>query len=297
LEQIDFTGYYETMNLSVIMATYNRRDSLEKSLNRLQQLNYSDEKHEIIIVNDGSVDGTKEFLNQKEKEIENLQVFHNKKNKGIGATRNKAIKHARGEYIFCTDDDSLVPEDWIQQHFKRHEKENVDVVDGIAYPTEINYIEAYKIASHWEDYRESRLLDTYHTKEVMKTGNLSLKKEILDDVGYFNEELARGEDTELGKRILKNGYTILKDPELRVEHLRVDTLTDLLKTQYNLGKSLQLLNQLHEPVEIERTSDKNYLLEAWKEYYRYVGLTKFWIFPIIAFASTTTRRLSQREII
>lgn len=285
------------MEISIIMATYNRKESLKKSLRSLERLNYPKSKHEIVIVNDGSTDDTKEFLNEKEEEINNLRVFHNQENLGIGATRNKAIENAKGEYIFCTDDDGIVPEDWIQQHFERHEKEKVDVVDGIAYPTRINYIEAYKIASHWKDYQSQRILDSYHTTEVMKTGNLSLKKEILDDVGYFNEDLARGEDTELGKRILQNGYTILKDPSLRVEHLRVDGLLDLLKTQYRLGKSLQILNEIHEPVEIERTSDKNYLLEAWKEYYRYVGLTKFWIFPIIAFASTTTRRLSQREII
>lgn len=284
------------MKISVIVPTYNRKHQLEQSLEALTSMDYPEEKYEIIVVNDISGDGTKRLLQEKQEEIPNLKPVNREGESGIGSARNAGLEKAQGEYIFFTDDDCLVPEDWFQLHFEQHEKHDVDVVNGVQYPVNMNWIEAYKLASHWQEYQGKKTIKDLNSGSTLKTNNLSLKKEILDDVGYFNEELARGEDTELGKRILKNGYTILKDPELQVEHLRVDSLTDLLKTQYKLGKSLQLLNRLHEPVEIERTSDKNYLLEAWKEYYGYVGLTKSWIFPIIAFASTTTRRLSQRGI-
>jgi len=284
-------------SISIIVPTYSRRNQLEKCLNNLEKLDYPEDKHEIIVVNDISGDGTQELLQQKKEQLPNLKPINRKGKSGIGSARNKALEKATGEYIFFTDDDCLVPKDWIQQHFKRREKHRVEVVNGVQYPQNVNWIEAYKIASHWQHYEEARILKDPNSVDAIKTNNLSLKKEILDDVGYFNEDLARGEDTELGKRIIQNGYTIIKDPSLRVEHLRVDGLLDLLKTQYRLGKSLQILNEIHEPVEIERTTNHNYVIQAWKQYYGYVGPTKFWIFPLIGLISTATRRMSQMGLI
>ncbi len=280
------------MNASIIVPTYNRKNQLKQCLEHLQQLDYPKEKHEIIIINDISGDGTKELLEQKKEEIPNLKSINREGKNGIGSARNTGLQKAQGEYIFFTDDDCIVPQTWIQQHFEKREEHNVDVVNGVQYPVEMNWIEAYKVASHWQHYQQTRILADPRTIESIKTNNLSLKKEILDDVGYFNEKLERAEDTELGKRILKAGYTAVTDPSLKVEHLRNDSLKEHVVTQYKLGKSLKILEQLHEPIQNNRIQE-NYIIKAWKQYIDMTPLYQVWIFPILAVMSTLSRRIGQ----
>jgi glycosyltransferase involved in cell wall biosynthesis len=58
---------------------------------------------EIIIVNDGSIDGTREFLDSLS--IAQVSIIHNEKNSGLSSSRNRGIKHARYDVVAFTDDD------------------------------------------------------------------------------------------------------------------------------------------------------------------------------------------------
>lgn len=281
------------MKISIIIPTYNRKNKLEKCLHYLQKLEYPKQKREIIVVNDVSGDGTKELLERKKKEMQNLKVVNRENKRGIGSARNSGLEKAKGEYIFFTDDDCIVPKDWIQKHFEVREKHNVDVVNGVQYPIDINWVEAYKIASHWKHYQNERLLKKPNSVDSIKTNNLSVKKQILDEVGYFNEEMERAEDTELGRRILKAGYTVVTDPSLRVKHLKNDSVKEYLITQYKLGQSLNILEEIHESVQNDRM-EKGYIWKAWGKYIDLAPPYLAWIFPLIALSSTTARRIGQR---
>ena len=85
------------MNASVIVSTYNNRIVLERTLKSLLEQKFNGE-HEIIVVNDGSSDGTKEFLEEFKKNKKNLRVFH-QKNQGVCKARNKGITEAKYEKI------------------------------------------------------------------------------------------------------------------------------------------------------------------------------------------------------
>lgn len=94
-----------TDKVSIIIPTHNRLNLLKRAIESC--VNQTWPLIEIIVVNDGSKDGTAEYLNS----LKNITVYHNKFPKGGPYSRNIGAKHAKGAYItFLDDDDELLPE-------------------------------------------------------------------------------------------------------------------------------------------------------------------------------------------
>ena len=93
--------------VSIVICCYNRRDLLRKTLNSVLLQNY--EPVEIIVVDDGSVDGTEEMVRQSYHEIK----YFRQENAGISAARTHGCQKAKGRYIAFQDDDDLMPENRI----------------------------------------------------------------------------------------------------------------------------------------------------------------------------------------
>jgi len=214
------------MKASIVVATYNRKDKLKKCLNALENQTYPKEDYEIIIVDDGSTDGTYEFLKEKQKEIKNLRIFR-QNNKGPAAARNLGVKNAKGEIIFFTDDDVIVPNNWIEEFLKVFEKYPEVVAVG-------GYIEASEemikknIFAKYESYM-SRLV--YNMPNELYVGgfetfgvvtcNAAYKKKVIEEVGYFDETfpVAAGEDADLKLRVALKGYKFAFIP-LKAIHIQ-----------------------------------------------------------------------------
>src|SRR5690606_33388267 len=96
---------------SIIVATYNLQPYLDRCLASLQSLDYPD--YEIIIINDGSTDSTKEYLDQLDSS--NLTVIHNIANEGTCRARNRGIAAAKYPLVAFTDHDCQPEPDWLRQ--------------------------------------------------------------------------------------------------------------------------------------------------------------------------------------
>src|ERR1700690_4626830 len=108
------------VKFSVIVPTYNRIELLKKTLESLFCQNFKD--YEVIVVNDGSSDGTDEYLSRLS-EASRVKYIHHA-NCGLAATRQAGLQDARGTYIAFTDDDCVVPSDWLQKihdAFQQHD--------------------------------------------------------------------------------------------------------------------------------------------------------------------------------
>ena len=93
---------------SFICPCYNDGDEIERMVNSLLDQDYSD--FEVIIVNDGSTDNSKEIIDQLAKEHKKVSVVHLTKNKGACYARNIGAKQAKGEYYsFLPADAFLYP--------------------------------------------------------------------------------------------------------------------------------------------------------------------------------------------
>ena len=96
--------------ISVVVPVYNSEPFLKKTVRCIQE--QTDPAFEIILVNDGSLDGSLELCRELEKEDERIRVL-TQENKGLSAARNAGVLEAHGEYISFVDSDDLIYPDMI----------------------------------------------------------------------------------------------------------------------------------------------------------------------------------------
>ncbi|MGD9146955.1 MAG: glycosyltransferase family 2 protein [Anaerolineae bacterium] len=92
------------MKLSIIMPVYNERETLSEILSQVRAVELPDVEKEILVVDDGSTDGSREILDQ-EASTGDLRVFYHERNKGKGAAVRTAIVKATGDLILIQDAD------------------------------------------------------------------------------------------------------------------------------------------------------------------------------------------------
>lgn len=113
-----------TKLISVVVPVYNMKKYLAKCVDSLLAQTYQDD--EIILVDDGSTDGSGELCEQEAKKSEKIRVVH-KQNGGLSSARNCGIDCAKGSHIIFPDPDDWVEPDYLEYLLAIKEKENADL--------------------------------------------------------------------------------------------------------------------------------------------------------------------------
>ena len=116
------------MGASVIVATYNGMRTLPRVLDSLLAQEFSG-KFEVIVVNDGSTDGTKEFLDKYVQGKKNLRVF-SQKNSGVCRARNTGIGNAKYEIVVNMDQDCIAKAGWLEKMVRGFTNEKTGIVSA-----------------------------------------------------------------------------------------------------------------------------------------------------------------------
>ncbi len=214
------------MRISIVIPTYDRKDLLRRCLTAATGQDYPD--CEVIVVDDGSTDGTGEMVQQ---EFPQVRYIRQEPNQGPAAARNRGIEAATGEIVAFTDDDCLVPPDFLSRladGYRRYPK-----VAGVG-----GYLEAP------DDLMQGNIFaqyEAYVTHQVYRAGpgeylggfecpaggtnSMSYRKEVLTTVGVFDETfpVPGGEDADLKWRVVQQGCQLLYVP-VKVVHLQPYTL-------------------------------------------------------------------------
>lgn len=93
------------MKLSIVIPVYNEEKTVEKIIKKVNDVSISPVKKEILVVNDASVDSTKQKLDNLKKNIKSLVVIEHKKNLGKGAAIKTGLKKVSGDYVIIQDAD------------------------------------------------------------------------------------------------------------------------------------------------------------------------------------------------
>src|SRR5208283_1040221 len=100
------------MDISLAICTFNRAESLDRTLAHLDTLRIPEGlEWELLVVNNGCTDHTDEVIARHQKRLPLRRLFEPKR--GLSPARNLAIDSARGGFIFWTDDDALPHPDWL----------------------------------------------------------------------------------------------------------------------------------------------------------------------------------------
>ncbi|MBI2464025.1 glycosyltransferase family 2 protein [Candidatus Peregrinibacteria bacterium] len=225
------------MDISVLIPTYNRAALLKKSLEALFE--QSIKNFEIIIIDDGSTDTTKEIVkkmaSEQKKLIEKAIIlrYFKQKNTGQGNARNFGIKHAQGDICLLIGDDIIGTQKFLEEHVKlhkKHHKENVAVLGRIEWHPDIKITPFMKWITNG-----SCILGKYggHQFAFEKlegkkeadyrffyTSNISLKTSLLKKNPFDSDFQKYGwEDIELGYRLTKKmKLKIYYNPEALAFH-------------------------------------------------------------------------------
>jgi glycosyltransferase involved in cell wall biosynthesis len=206
--------------VSVVVCTRNRVDSLRRCVQAFASIN-TDYKWELIIVDNGSDDGTSAFLASLPRQLAKAHVattFEPKR--GLAAARNKGISKACGNIIAFTDDDCYMSENYIDSMISAFENPEIGLVGGriLLYDQSDRKL----TIQEREDYLvlEPR---TFVATGTVQGANMAFRRALLDHIGGFDENLGAGtsfacEDIDAVAALLWEGFTGAYDPRPIVYH-------------------------------------------------------------------------------
>jgi len=216
------------INISVIICTYNRANSLADTLLCLTKQSYETENWELIVVDNNSNDNTKGIISELSKQLPNL-TYKFEPQQGLSYARNLGINSAKGEIIVFTDDDVLPEIDWLVQIQNNMEKYNCDACGGF-------------IAPKWEAPPPSWLTEFFYGFLAIKTdtngprqlsindelpfgANMAFRKSMFSRYGLFDTQkgrkgniLAGGEDGDMFQRLIQANCSVYYFPDIKVTH-------------------------------------------------------------------------------
>jgi glycosyltransferase involved in cell wall biosynthesis len=223
--------------ITVALCTHNHADRLARTLRDLGLVDPPTRGWEIVIVDNGCTDGTRELLTDESWRPVNVpvRIVHEKK-LGLSNARNCALKTAEGDYLVFIDNDETPDPQWLIA-YERDMLEHVP--DALGGPIEVIFEhgarpswlqdELLGFLGHL-DHGGGRWLTDPATP--FYGGNFAVKTAIFAEIGEFDSELGRkgrvntgGEDTEFYRRLIENKYVVRWVPDATIYHrIRADKL-------------------------------------------------------------------------
>lgn len=209
-------------DVSVVVPAHQARDTLPACLRALQDQRCS-LTYEVIVVDDGSGDGTADVALPFE-----ARVFRQRR-AGPAAARNLGASRARGNILLFTDADCRPRYDWIEEMVKPLRDPEVAAVKG-AYRSSQRAV----VARFVQLDREARYRRTQGHPYVdsLFTNAAAVRRPVFNEVGGFDATLKVHEDTDLSFRLRRRGHRLRFNPDAVVYHLHPATLWRYLKVQF-----------------------------------------------------------------
>lgn len=204
-------------DISVIIPTYNRCNSVERILHALANQTLAPAAYEVILSIDGSQDGTNEMAAGFPAPFDLKTIWQ--PNRGRAAACNAGIRISRGDILVILDDDMEPAPDCLELHYQMHltgsrlgvmgavpvDCENTD-------PPVAAYI-AEKFNRHLENLAQP---DHHFALRDFYTGHFSIRRDVLTQAKLFDEtfQIYGNEDLELSLRLVKSGVKLTYAPEI-----------------------------------------------------------------------------------
>ncbi len=231
--------------LTVVIPTFNRKEKLAQCVSSLMERSDRKRDFEIIIVDDGSTDGTDELVRRMSKDRAGRVRYFRQEKKGPASARNIGIRNALGRIILFMGDDIIASEALVAGHLEWHDRfpeENVGVLGFITWSDRVRitpFMAWLETSGVQFDYRKLEG-KTEAPAEYFYSSNISLKKNFLiSNGGYFDEAFpyAAYEDIELGLRLKKAGLALRYNQSAVGYHYHYTSLYSACRRMVTVGKS------------------------------------------------------------
>lgn len=240
----------ELPEISLVIPVYNANSTIALCLESIQKLSYPKNKLEVIVIDNGSSDGSDLIARKFD-----VRFFYEKSMKSSYQARNTGVKNAKGELIAFTDSDCIVSTDWLLNLIKDWDDNSIGCFAG--------EIISYKPRSLVEQFsdrygilrQDGMLCHSY--KPYSATANSAYRKEVFDRIGYFNPRLISGGDADLSWRMQKETELKIKFiPDAIVYHKHRTNIIDLYKQYKKYEYGQLLLNRLYRDMPVTSVKER-----------------------------------------
>ena len=233
--------------ISIIIPTYNRREELKHLLASLKR-QYCSVPFEVVVVDDGSTDGTRELLETVAKEWDGTLRFLSQDNRGIGPARNLGVKYACGDILVFVDSDCIAPKEWLKNLTAVFSDPQVGAAGGheLAPPDDslllkgFSYVMTAFLTTGGLRGRKGKRLGKYYPRGF----NMAVRKQAIDVVGGFSKR-SYGEDILLGYQVKQAGYQLKYAGDAVIYHRRRSTLSQHSRQLFQMARARIAIARLH----------------------------------------------------
>jgi len=205
--------------LNIIIPTFNRLSWLKECLRHLNEQKCRD-VFEVIVVDDGSTDGTNKYLSKSKSNFRFKLVFLSQKNRGPASARNYGISASGGNIVAFIDDDSMTDPNWASEILKSFR----------SLPSTCAAVKGKTKMHGYSDFG-AFLQKHFDDSDSWITNNIAYRKEVFMQIGLFDEKyfsLAAWEDLDFGYRALRSGYKRYYNEKAIVYHPREESFQQLM---------------------------------------------------------------------
>jgi GT2 family glycosyltransferase len=216
------------MRATIQLCTYNRAVLLERVLDACFEQTIPASSYEVVLVNDGSTDGTSDTIEHARTRATCEFVVIEQPNSGLAKGRNAGIARARGERIIFIDDDVLPLPNFVEEHLRSHASHLQAIVRGGAINVE-SFDELPPPVWSIKDY----------SGNYFWTTNVSVPLETVRSIGGFNESFSEygWEDIDVGLRLRAHGVKAVFNPRALVYHYKPRPRSAMVRTMIERARA------------------------------------------------------------
>ncbi len=247
----------KALRISVVMATYNRAETIAITLNHLAEQTLDPASFEVIVVDDGSTDGTENVVRTMQPALPFHLTYVKHPNRGPGYTQNRGIRMAQAPIICLMADDIHFAPDALAAHLRFHERHPDPEVAVLGKVLQSRELAAESVfLAKWDPFK-FRHLENYQELPyyLFWACNVSCKRDFLLQSDLFREARGRAgaaahEDVELGYRLSKRGLRLFYAREALGYHYHLETLHGAMARAYQRGLNWDEFRELVDEPEI-----------------------------------------------
>ncbi len=221
------SGAPQKPRISLYIPCYNVERFITRCLEGVMAQTHAPD--EILIIDDGSVDGTVDLARHFP-----VRIVRHEKNSGLAKARNTANREARNELVASLDADCIADSRWLETLAAEMSAPDIAAVGGKLVETVLE-----SVADRWrkthmsQDWGEERI----ENPQFMFGNNTLIRKQAIVQAGWYDEFMrTHGEDADMSKRLAGLGYRTIYQPKATVRHLRQDTIKSILDTYWKYWK-------------------------------------------------------------
>jgi GT2 family glycosyltransferase len=207
------------------------RKKLKKTLSSFQQ--HTAAALEILVVDNGSTDGTPERIRERRSADERITVLVGNRIQSSYAARNKGVRNANTDVFVFIDADMTVPEDWLECALRAFESSNADYMGC---NVELTLPSTPSLAARYDRYTGFPIRKYIEQQEFAPTCCLFVRRAVFEDVGLFDHRLISGGDKEFGNRVVNAGYDMHFADSATMYHPARFSVRSLIEKELRVGR-------------------------------------------------------------